>query len=94
MIAFVGSSMANSIADKDDVISESKEVVVMDSKEVEISTVEVEALYGKPSDCVRLARNAVLQAAVEYNLDISSGGNDFDVMMEMYHIIYLDCYNN
>jgi hypothetical protein len=44
--------------------------------------------------CAQYARDIILQAAADYNLDISRGGSHFEVMMEAYHAIYADCYNN
>lgn len=85
MIAFMGTSMANDIAERQLVITDANEAAI-----IEIS----EAILGKPSDCARKARGVILRAADEYGLDISSDGKDFDSMMEMYHLIYLDCYNN
>ncbi|WP_432672640.1 hypothetical protein [Flavobacterium sp. SM2513] len=96
MIAFVGSSMASDIAEKEVVIEDLKEVLILESSTftVESSSTVLEASYGSPSACIQLARNAILSAANEYGLDISRDGAHFQIMMDMYHMIYLDCYNN
>ena len=49
---------------------------------------------GGASECAQYARQIILDAADTYNLDISRGGSHFNIMMEAYHAIYLDCYNN
>jgi len=49
---------------------------------------------GGASECAQYARGVVLNAADEYGLDISRGGAHFNLMMEFYHEIYADCYNN
>ena len=49
---------------------------------------------GGASECAQFARGVILKAADEYNLDISRGGSHFELMMEAYHAIYLDCYTN
>lgn len=83
LVAFSSVSMANTIAVENDI----KQTVIEENL---LQTVE----DGRPSECVQLARGAVLQAADEYNLDISRGGRDFEVMMDMYMLIYIDCLNN
>ncbi|MGR7812995.1 hypothetical protein [Lacinutrix undariae] len=50
--------------------------------------------YGKASDCAQYSRNIILNAAQTYNLDISREGQHFNLMMEFYHDIYLDCLND
>tara|TARA_B110000114_G_C14790847_1_gene276719 strand:- start:103 stop:294 length:192 start_codon:yes stop_codon:yes gene_type:complete len=45
-------------------------------------------------NCASYARGVIMDAAEEYNLDISSGGSHYSMMMEAYHAIYADCYYN
>ncbi|QMU65175.1 MAG: hypothetical protein GKR88_13320 [Flavobacteriaceae bacterium] len=45
-------------------------------------------------NCASYARGIILNAAAEYNLDISRGGAHYELMMEAYHAIYADCYYN
>lgn len=92
LIAFSYAGMANEIEEKKVIVINQKELVVSNKTEIQEHKV-VEAIGGA-SACAQLARNAVLQAANEYNLDISRGGAHFDIMMEMYNLIYEDCYNN
>ncbi len=49
---------------------------------------------GTPSYCAQYARNIILNAAEEYNLDISRGGAHFELMMGFYLNIYEDCLND
>ncbi|WP_028889901.1 hypothetical protein [Tenacibaculum ovolyticum] len=49
---------------------------------------------GGASECAQYARGVILKASEEYNIDISRESSHFRVMMDAYHAIYLDCYNN
>ncbi|WP_299118787.1 hypothetical protein [uncultured Tenacibaculum sp.] len=49
---------------------------------------------GGASQCAQYARGIILDAAEKNNIDISRGSSHFRIMMEAYHAIYLDCYNN
>ncbi|TDP61937.1 hypothetical protein BC748_0049 [Flavobacterium dankookense] len=60
-MAFSGVSMANTVE------IEEKKVETIEVRE----KVEQVSLVGTPSACVQTARNAVLGAALTYNLDIS-----------------------
>lgn len=54
----------------------------------------VEDKIENASNCASYARGIILDAAENYNLDISRGGAHFEIMMEAYHAIYADCYYN
>jgi ketopantoate hydroxymethyltransferase len=92
LVAFSFAGMANESEVKKVKVEDQKESVV--SNKTEIQEHKVEEAIGGASACAQLARNAVLQAANEYNLDISRGGAHFEIMMEMYNLIYEDCYYN
>jgi len=53
------------------------------------SSFKIQSNPESPSDCVQQSRNTILRAADRYNLDISRGGEHFDLMLDatMHYIV-------
>lgn len=98
MIAFSSFAMANNVEKSSDLNADKIENNINISDDVvsnEIKNIEnFEMFFGCASSCAQYARNIILNAANTYNLNISREGEHFGLMMEFYHEIYTDCYNN
>lgn len=98
MIAFSSFAMANNVEKLSDSKTDKIETNVLNGDNAVSSKINsidnFEMFFGCASSCVQYARNIILNAANTYNLNISRGGEHFGLMMEFYHEIYTDCYNN
>jgi hypothetical protein len=88
MFTFVATLAFGLFANANTIDVETDKTVKLEEKKEVVEMEEV----GRASDCAQYARNLTLQVAASQGMDSTSGSDDFDELMQIFHNLYRGCY--